>query len=99
MDWRSLIYSKHLDGDGNYIYNVEYKIFDKYMDSEWKGEFYRGEKTIFFSDSDIMMKISMIVQLIDGYINFQRMIKNEKMFSKTWNTDGFTKGINQKVYR
>ena len=81
---------KAVDGDGNYIYNVEFKIFDKYMDSEWKGEFYRGEKTI-YPDSDIMVKISYDCRINRWIYKFSENDKKRKMFSKTWNTDAFTK--------
>ena len=57
------IWSSLKNGDSTYSYLdnddyvVEFKIFDKYFDNDWKGEFYRGEKTI-FPDTEIMKLVS-----------------------------------------
>ena len=73
------------------------KIFDKYMDSEWKGEFYRGEKTI-YPDSDIMMKISYENFDDNNYIIFGNLPYNISTqilakWIKTNNIDKFCKRL------
>lgn len=80
---------KEKNKNGEYIYSVEYKIFDKYMDSEWKGEFYRGEKTI-YPDSDMMMKISYDCPINQWIYDWVEDEDNRADFSKTWNSQAFT---------
>jgi hypothetical protein len=80
---------KAKDVNNNYIYNVEYKIFNKYMDNQWKGEFYRGEKTI-FPDSDIMMKISYDCDINRTVYTFSEDDLKRETYKKTWNEPAFT---------
>lgn len=80
---------KEKNENGDYIYNVEYKIFDRHMDSEWKGEFYRAEKTI-YHDTEMMMKISYDCPINKWIYNWAEDEDNRLEFSKTWNEDAFT---------
>lgn len=79
---------KFNDEEGNYIYNVEYKLFTKNMDSKWKGEFYRGEKTI-FPDSPMMLKISYDCHINKFIYKWCESHSNRKLFSPTWNEKKF----------
>jgi hypothetical protein len=80
---------KEKDVNGEYIYNVEYRIYDRHMDSKWKGEFYRAEKTI-FPDSEMMMKISYDCPINKWIYNWVEDEDNRIDFSKTWNDEAFT---------
>jgi hypothetical protein len=80
---------KEKDNNGKYIYNVEFRIYEKYMDSTWKGEFYRAEKTI-FPDTEMMMKISYDCPINKWIYNWVEDDDNRNNFAKTWNEEAFT---------
>lgn len=74
---------KMKDENGEYLYQIEFKLFESNIDNQWKGEFYRAEKTI-FPDSDIMMRISYDCPINKWIYDWSMSESNIEKFSKTW---------------
>ena len=75
--------------NGKYKFRVEFKVFTEYVEENWRGEYYRGEKTI-YPDSPIMIKLSYSNCKWGNWIyKWTEKEENRKLFFPTWNNDAF----------
>lgn len=88
--WKSLVTGEttydYLDNDK---YVIEVKIFDRNFDNDWKGEYYRGEKTQ-YADTLIMMYVSYDCQINDIVYSICTDSNKKRLIGYVWDENAVT---------
>ena len=69
--------------DGTPRYTIDFKLFDKQFTNEWKGEFYRAEKTI-YPDTKIMLYVSYDCDINDTIYKYEHELDIDKVLHKIY---------------